>query len=651
MRMKSPEVNSLHTRRHSVGRRKKPALLAGLCLRWSALLAALLLATVLVACGGGEPDAANPTNTGSEPALSPDTTDDEVSDIDWTDPIQVAEQYATPPYGVGVLSAISRLFSRAADNCDYDATLQMCYGLLQLDSEWDEAGRGTRGALFDTAPDWIVVEIDPSSFEENERGGSIGGTATGDINIVLRDYDSNLRLAQANFTMPLTLQIRGSYVDDRGEDSQAYVENTDIDFDESTLDFQWVEDSSPQDFPFVRQNLNGHDSDRIKPYLLVDKGGTLEFSFQVTTDEGLLAVAVLDPDDNEIFRTEVGHKGSGSVIAPTLGDYTFLLEDQGQQFDQEGLPFLVYFVLEYRVLPEPTVRAAAAASPTSEPTVTATRAPTATSAPIPTTTFTAISTGLFHTCGLREDGAAVCWGLNEVGESSPPAGLTFTAISAGGFHTCGLREDGSAVCWGDDGEGQASPPEGETFTAISSGNGHTCGLRIDGSAVCWGFDGDGRTSPPEGTFAAISSGGWHTCGLREDGSAACWGQNLDGQASPPDGEIFAAISSRQLYTCGLREDGSAECWGNDSFGELRREASPPTGETFVAISTGGGYTCGLREDGSAECWGYGSSGQASPPTGETFVAISSGGEHTCALRVDGSAVCWGLNASGQADPP
>ena len=175
--------------------------------------------------------------------------------------------------------------------------------------------------------------IDPSSFEQNEWGGSIGGTATGDINIVLRDNDRNLRRAQVNFTIPLTLEVLGTYVDD-----------TDLDFDESTLDFQWVEGSSPQDFPFVRQTLGRYDRDRIVPYLFIEEGETLEFSFQVTTDEGLLAIAVLDPDDNEIFRTEVGDQASGSVIAPTRGDYTFLLVDQGQ-------PCPVWSILEYRVLP------------------------------------------------------------------------------------------------------------------------------------------------------------------------------------------------------------------------------------------------------------------------------------------------------------
>ena len=122
------------------------------------------------------------------------------------------------------------------------------------------------------------------------------------------------------------------------------------------------------------------------------------------------------------------------------------------------------------------------------------------------------------------------------------------AISSGAFHTCALRLDGSAVCWGAQrgagggsnrtvGFGQAEPPADERFAAISSGRYHTCGLRADGSPVCWGIErgeragsigqaGFGQTSPPAGeTFTAISSGGFHTCGLRADGTAVCWGNN------------------------------------------------------------------------------------------------------------------------------
>ena len=81
------------------------------------------------------------------------------------------------------------------------------------------------------------------------------------------------------------------------------------------------------------------------------------------------------------------------------------------------------------------------------------------------------------------------------GEASPPERETFTDISSGHYHTCGLREDGSVACWGDNDYGAASPPEGETFTTISSGMGHTCGLREDGSARCWGDNSEGQSSP------------------------------------------------------------------------------------------------------------------------------------------------------------
>ena len=62
---------------------------------------------------------------------------------------------------------------------------------------------------------------------------------------------------------------------------------------------------------------------------------------------------------------------------------------------------------------------------------------------------------------------------------------TFTQISAGGDHSCGLRADGSAVCWGGNYFGGATAPTG-SFTQISAGWDHTCALRADGSAVCWG---------------------------------------------------------------------------------------------------------------------------------------------------------------------
>ena len=132
-------------------------------------------------------------------------------------------------------------------------------------------------------------------------------------------------------------------------------------------------------------------------------------------------------------------------------------------------------------------------------------------------------------------------------------GIPVKAISGGDNHTCELRENGTAVCWGEDAQGQSSPPEEDTFVSISSGYRHTCGLREDGTFVCWGGPEDKRPSSlPGETFTAIAIGGNHTCVLREDGTAFCWGSNtfsgndrFVGQATPPYGERFTAITRRR----------------------------------------------------------------------------------------------------------
>ena len=273
---------------------------------------------------------------------------------------------------------------------------------------------------------------------------------------------------------------------------------------------------------------------------------------------------------------------------------------------------------------------------------TATPTPTLTPSPVPeSTSIVSISAGLTHTCGLRADGKAVCWGSNFRGRSSPPSDETFTAISVGGNYSCGLRRDRSAVCW----DFLSSAP-GDEFLSISAGQDHACGLRVNGSARCWGDNEYDQSSPPGyETFTAISAGGWYTCGLRSDGTAVCWGSDVFGETSPPANETFTAISAGDHYACGLRADGAAVCWGGNSYGE------PSSTEVFTSVSAGAYYACGLRADGSVRCWGSNEYGQSSPPSGETFVSISAGSNHACGLRADGAAVCWGWNEHGQSTPP
>ena len=161
----------------------------------------------------------------------------------------------------------------------------------------------------------------------------------------------------------------------------------------------------------------------------------------------------------------------------------------------------------------------------------------------PSGTFTTISAGYRHSCALRTDGTAECWGHNFSGEATAPAG-TFTTISAGDDHSCALRTDGTAECWGSNFEGQTTAPAG-TFTAISADHYKSCALRTDGTARCWGRL---YVTVPAGTFAIISAGSTHSCGVRTDGTAECWGNNSDGRADAPAGTFAIPATERPSVT-------------------------------------------------------------------------------------------------------
>ena len=227
----------------------------------------------------------------------------------------------------------------------------------------------------------------------------------------------------------------------------------------------------------------------------------------------------------------------------------------------------------------------------------------------PAGSFTQVSAGDFHTCGVRTTGDLACWGRNDGGQATPPAGV-FTWVSAGGHHTCGVRDTGDVACWGRNWSGQATPAAG-SFTQVSAGDFHTCGVRTTGDAACWGRDDGGQATPPAGSFTWVSAGGHHTCGVRDTGNVACWGHNWSGQAAPPAG-TFTQVSAGYVHTCGARDTGEVVCWGDDYWGQ----STAPAG-AFAQVGVGWYHTCGVRDTGDVTCWGYDGEGQATPPSDDT----------------------------------
>ena len=174
-----------------------------------------------------------------------------------------------------------------------------------------------------------------------------------------------------------------------------------------------------------------------------------------------------------------------------------------------------------------------------------------------------LSSGGRHTCGLSLDNTAACWGNDEYGQSLAPKTETFSAIRSGIWHTCGLRlSDGAPICWGNDGWEQASPPAGVRLTALGGGLDHTCAFAADGSPWCWGDGYEDCNVPVVGhRFSAIGSGEGFSCGLTTGGKVICWRRNWYGQSTPPTEHSYSVLSTGTFHTCALRKDQTPVCWG------------------------------------------------------------------------------------------
>jgi|GEM_PF-1353610 len=315
--------------------------------------------------------------------------------------------------------------------------------------------------------------------------------------------------------------------------------------------------------------------------------------------------------------------------------------------------------------------------------------------------FTAMSTGLFQTCG-ETDGGAYCWGYPFDSVPAPLSGRPFfDSLTAGDYHSCGLKADGTVWCWGENPSGETgtgaaggtvpSPTKvagGLTFIQVVAGHHHTCALAVGGAAYCWGLNSSGqlgdstttnRSSPTlvAGglTFVALAAGGSHTCAASATDSAVyCWGANAKGQLGngtvTPDSaphQVSGPLSVREIAasdqtTCADSAGGtSVYCWGDDSYGEMffvGTSATPKRigglggfGEiagslgNYLCFTSGADNTC-VGDNGVGQ-FGNGGTGGGKVNGSIVFDHIRAGAHHTCGLSSQHGLYCWGYQSAGE----
>jgi alpha-tubulin suppressor-like RCC1 family protein len=322
-------------------------------------------------------------------------------------------------------------------------------------------------------------------------------------------------------------------------------------------------------------------------------------------------------------------------------------------------------------------------------------------------------TGTLFACD--PDGACpahyVCQNLRCVPTEPPPAEC-FAAVGAGDSHSCAIRSDGTAWCWGSNSFGQlgdgttddqiepvavtaASGAKLPRFKAIAGGAEHTCALGADGTVWCWGHNlvgqlGNGSTSDYHAAVAvanlsgaiAIASGAAHTCAIGGDGGVVCWGDNEAGQignngtanvsqpqtAGGPRG--VTAIAAGGDATCAIDGNKQLWCWGDNGHGQLADGShnphvspNPAVLHDVAGVAVGNGFSCALSSPasgGKVTCFGINNIGQLGTPVDNaehvagvtiafagTAVSVVARTDFACLIDDQKRVWCWGDNEDFQ----
>lgn len=310
--------------------------------------------------------------------------------------------------------------------------------------------------------------------------------------------------------------------------------------------------------------------------------------------------------------------------------------------------------------------------------------------------FATVSSGVDHTCALKYDGSAWCWGGDNDGQLGlgPAAGQAWVRyptrviyngwrlIQTGEYATCGIRTDRTLWCWGKtdvdqtlNGTPMAGPGHDPTMPTrmgtrsdwadVTVGGYGSCGVSTGFEGLCWGFgwagpSGSGDTWDP---YPVVWTNwlridvGWGNsaqgCGIRTDHELWCFKGNTTGYDKYPvvrDASAWASYDGGTSQACGLHTDHTLWCFNSYDTPAVRIGT-----RTWRSVTAGDGFACGIQTDGSVWCWGsnladvLGSTSADVPSsadpirigTATDWSMVDAGDAYACGTRTNGTLWCWG----------
>lgn len=178
-----------------------------------------------------------------------------------------------------------------------------------------------------------------------------------------------------------------------------------------------------------------------------------------------------------------------------------------------------------------------------------------------------ISTGGYHTAGLKIDGTVMAAGNNDDGQCNVSTWTGIVAVAAGRYHTVGLKTDGTVVAAGYNKYGQCNVSNWTDIVAVAAGFSHTVGLKSDGTVVAVGDNDDGQCNVSDWTdIVAVAAGSFRTVGLKADGTVVAVGDKGNGRCDVSGWRDIVAVAAGFSHTVGLKADGTVVAVGNNNNG-------------------------------------------------------------------------------------